>query len=151
MFQSHKEVSAEDMKKLVARTEEQIRTGLALVVPMSGPGAWKATIDMIQDETPLNRPTAIPTAHEARHVAVDWGIAGAMGAMAAALVTLGSWILGVRRPVGRFESALGGPRYHRGGSAKTAPSERAREFVRRNPESAVSVLERWTSQGADAS
>ena len=42
-------------------------------------------------------------------------------------------------------------RYHRGTTATPGPSERVREFVRRNPESAVSVLERWTSQGADAS
>ena len=49
---SHKEPSLEELQKLVARTEEQIRTGIALVVPLSGPLAWKTTIDVIPDEVP---------------------------------------------------------------------------------------------------
>jgi hypothetical protein len=147
----HKEPSQEDLRRLVARTEEQIRTGIALIVPLSGPGAWKTIIDMIPDEGPLNRPPIVSSPAESRRVALDWGIAAAMGAMAAALVTLGSWALSSRRPAGRLEPAPAGMRSHRGTVATTGPSERVREFVRRNPESAVSVLERWTSQGADHS
>jgi type III secretory pathway lipoprotein EscJ len=147
----HKEPSQEDLRRLVARTEEQIRTGIALIVPLSGPGAWKTIIDMIPDEGPLNRPPIVSSPAESRRVALDWGIAAAMGAIAAALVTLGSWALSGRRPAGRLEPAPAGLRSHRGTVATAGPSERVREFVRRNPESAVSVLERWTSQGADHS
>jgi flagellar M-ring protein FliF len=149
----HKEPSQEDLQKLVARTEEQIRTGLALVVPVSGPLAWKTTIDLIPDEVPSIRPPIVSPSSDSRRLALDWGIAGAMGAIAAGLVTLGVWLVSARRPSGRFEPASSGIglRYHRGSAATTAPSERVREFVRRNPESARSVLERWTSQGVDPS
>lgn len=148
-----KEPSQEDLQKLVARTEEQIRTGLALVVPMSGPLAWKTTIDLIPDEVPSGRPPIVSPSPESRRLALDWGIAGAIGAVGAGLVTLGVWLVSGRRPSGRIElpSAKVGLRYHRGAAATTAPSERVREFVRRNPESARSVLERWTSQGVDPS
>ena len=148
---SHKEPPLEELQKLVVRTEEQIKTGIALVVPLSGPSAWKTTIDMIPDEVPLQRPPVVSPSSDARRIALDWGIAGAMGALAAALVTFGSWILSTRRPSVLPEAAPRKLRYHEGSSGTPGPSERVREFVRRNPESAVSVLERWTSQGGDAS
>ena len=148
---SHKEPPLEELQKLVVRTEEQIKTGIALVVPLSGPSAWKTTIDMIPDEVPLQRPPVVSPPSDARRIALDWGIAGAMGALAAALVTLGSWILSTRRPSVLPEAAPSKLRYHEGSSLTPGPSERVREFVRRNPESAVSVLERWTSQGGDVS
>jgi flagellar M-ring protein FliF len=147
---SRKEPTIEELQRLVARTEEQIRTGIAHVVPLAGAGAWEARVDVIPDEVPLSRPPIVGAAPEARRVALDWGIAGAMGALAAAVVTIGMWALNARRPVRRAESSSS-IRYHRGTSATPGPSERVREFVRRNPESAVSVLERWTSQGADPS
>ncbi|MGA8350575.1 MAG: hypothetical protein WB773_22480, partial [Isosphaeraceae bacterium] len=148
---SHKEPPLEELQKLVVRTEEQIKTGIALVVPLSGPSAWKTTIDMIPDEVPLQRPPVVSPPSDARRIALDWGIAGAMGALAAALVTLGSWILSTRRPSVLPAAAPSKLRYHEGSSLTPGPSERVREFVRRNPESAVSVLERWTSQGGDVS
>jgi hypothetical protein len=148
---SHKEPPLEELQKLVVRTEEQIKTGIALVVPLSGPSAWKTTIDMIPDEVPLQRPPVVSPSSDARRIALDWGIAGAMGALAAALVTFGSWILSTRRPSVLPEAAPRKLRYHEGSSLTPGPSERVREFVRRNPESAVSVLERWTSQGGDVS
>ena len=148
---SHKEPSLEELQKLVTRTEEQIKTGIALVVPQSGPGSWKTTIDVIPDEVPLDRPPAVRSPVDTRRVALDWGIAGAMGAMAAVLVMTGSWILSARRSSGRPETVKRGLRRHGGSAGAPGPSERLREFVRRNPESAVSVLERWTSQGGDGS
>jgi flagellar M-ring protein FliF len=148
---NHKEPSLEEFQKLVARTEEQIKTVIALVVPLSGSSAWKTTIDMIPDKVPLDRPPVVAPPADARRIALDWGIAGAMGAMAAALVTFGSWILSARRPSARPAAPPRGLRFHEGSVLTPGPSERVREFVRRNPESAVSVLERWTSQGGDAS
>ena len=148
---SRKEPSLEELQKLVVRTEEQIKTGIALVVPLAGPGSWKTTIDVIPDEVPLDRPPVVRSPVDSRRVALDWGIAGAMGAMAAVLVMAGSWILSARRSSVRTETVKRGLRRHGGSAGTPGPSERLREFVRRNPESAVSVLERWTSQGGDAS
>jgi hypothetical protein len=146
---SHKEPSLEELQKLVIRTEEQIKTGLALVVPLSGPGCWKATVDVIPDEVPLNQPSVLSSRTDSRRLTLDWGIAVAMAATAAALVLLGSWISSARRPAGRPGTSLRGLRYHTGSALVPGPSERVREFVRRNPDSAVSVLARWTSLGGD--
>jgi hypothetical protein len=139
------------LQKLVVRTEEQIKTGIAQVVPLTGPSAWETKIDMIPDEVPLQPPPVVSPPADARRIAVDWGIAGAMGALAATLVFFASWVLSTRRPSFVPEAAPRIVRYHEGSSLTPGPSERVREFVRRNPESAVSVLERWTSQGGDGS
>ena len=151
MMPGRREPSVDELKKHVARTEELIRTGLSQVVPMAGPAAWTAMIDVIPDEIPTNSPSVVPSTIDSGRVALDWGIAGALGATAAALVLLASWALSVRRPAGRLETSQAGLRYHTGSSPGHGPSERLREFVRRNPDSAVSVLERWTSQGGNAS
>jgi flagellar M-ring protein FliF len=151
MLTSHKEPPVEELQKLVVRTEEQIKTGIALVVPLSGPSAWSTKIDMIPDELPLQRPPVVAPLFDARRIAVDWGIAGVMGALAAALVMFASWILSPRRASALPAAAPRKVLYHEGSSLTPGPSERVREFVRRNPESAVSVLERWTSQGGDVS
>ncbi len=148
---SHKDPALEELQKLVVRTEEQIKTGKALVVPLSGPSAWETTIAMIPDEVPLQRPPGISPSSDARRIGLDWGIGGAMGALAAALVIIGSWILSTRRPSVLPAAAPRKLRYHEGSSLTPGASERVREFVRRNPDSAVSVLERWTSQGGEVS
>ena len=96
---NHKEPPLEELQKLVGRTEEQIKTGIALVVPLSGASAWKTTIDMIPDELPLQRSPVVATASDARRIAIDWAVAGAMGAIAATLVMFGSWMVISRRPV----------------------------------------------------
>jgi hypothetical protein len=150
LLPGHKEPAREDLIKLAARVEEQIRTGIDMVVPLSGPAAWKATVDIIQDEIPAEDSPAVPPS-ERRLPALDWRIAAALGAMAVALVGLGSWALHARRPSGRVESAPIRLRYEAGTSGPPGPSERVREFVRRNPEAAVSVLERWTGQGGPRS
>ncbi|MGO9815170.1 MAG: hypothetical protein ACLP53_30930, partial [Isosphaeraceae bacterium] len=73
---SHKEPPLEELQKLVVREEERIKTGIALVVPLSGPSAWKTTIDMIPDEVPLQRPPVVSPTSDPRRIALDWGIAG---------------------------------------------------------------------------
>jgi flagellar M-ring protein FliF len=146
-FSGHHEPSQDELKLLVARTEKQIRTAVGLVVPES----WKTTIDVIPDEVPLQRPQALTSAPEPRRVALDPGIAGAIGAITAALVTVGAWVLSARRPASQRQSTRSGLRYHRGSASAEGPSERVREFVRRNPEAAASVLDRWVAQGGDGS
>lgn len=146
LLPGHKEPSRDDLLKLVSKTEEQIRRGIDLIMPSSGQGAWKATVDIIQDELPAADATSVSDATGRRPVR-EWGIAAALGAMAAMVVALASWALHALRPVVRRVPAPSGLRYDVGTSDATGPSERVREFVRRNPEAAVSVLERWTSQG----
>ena len=145
-----KEPALEDIQRLALRTEEQIKTGVGLVVPLAGPLAWSTRIDMIHDDLPLSPPPVLHTVPEARKLAVDWGIAGAMCATAAGLVTFGYWMLNGRRQASLVASAPSVLRYHSGASIVAGPSERLREFVRGSPDSAVSVLERWTNQGGDA-
>ena len=79
MATSHREPPLEEMQKLVVRTEEDIKTGVAMVVPLSGPSGWTTTIGMIPDELPLQRPAVVAPPSDARRIALDWGIAGAMG------------------------------------------------------------------------
>ena len=43
--------------------------------------------------------------------------------------------------------ALETRRYHVDTASEPGPSERVRELVRRDPEAAASVLQRWTGQG----
>lgn len=144
-----REPSVEELQKYAAKTQELIKTGLSQVVPLTGSSAWTALIDMIDDEIPINPPSVPPSDSDSRRVALDWGIAGALGAASAALVLLGTWILTARRPA--LVAAPRGVRYHAGTAPIPGPSERVREFVRRDPDSAVSVLERWTKQGGNTS
>ncbi|WP_165231984.1 hypothetical protein [Aquisphaera insulae] len=146
MLPGHKEPSPDELQKLVIKTEELVRTGIAAVVPLSGPEAWQATISVIPDELPA-AVTPMPAA-EPRPIAASWGVIGAAAALIATVAAAVAWGLWTGlRPAARREAAPRGVRYHRGSAASPGPSERVREFVRLNPESAVSVLERWTSQG----
>ncbi|QEH35743.1 flagellar MS-ring protein [Aquisphaera giovannonii] len=148
MIPGRKEPSPDDFQKLVAKTEELVRQGIGGVVPLAGPSAWQATVSVIPDELPSPAP-AMP-ASETRGVPATWAVAAGVAGLLAALAALAAWLvrLGLR-PASRREASPRGVRYHRGSAASPGPSELVREFVRRNPESAVSVLERWTSQGGE--
>jgi hypothetical protein len=149
MFAYGKEPSGEELQRRVLRTEEQIKTGIAMVVPLTGPAAWKTRVDVIPDQVTLSPAPSVPPPAEGRRMPMDWQIAVAVGAMAAVLVTAGLWLLTTRRPSNRVQGAPRGLRYDGRSATAPGPSERVREFVRRNPESALSVLERWASQGGD--
>ncbi|MFO0892663.1 MAG: hypothetical protein U0790_26410 [Isosphaeraceae bacterium] len=149
LLPGHKEPSREDLIKLATRTEEQIRTGVGLIVPLAGPAAWKTTIDMIQDEVPLADAQGGAAPLDQRSPAVNWGVIGVLAALAATLAAVGYRVLHARRPASRGDSAPHRLRYDSAAAHAPAPSERVREFVRRHPEAAVSVLERWTGQGGD--
>ncbi len=144
-----KEPPYDELQKLIALTEEQIKTGIAHV--LSGPTVWETKIDVIRDLVPLEEP-AIAAPQSARRFVPDWALAWGVGAGVGAilLLAIGSWILASRRPTTRHRPAPRTLRFHHAAAVSPGPSERVREFVRRNPESAVSVLERWTSHGDDA-
>jgi flagellar M-ring protein FliF len=146
------EPAQEDLQALMVRTATHIRQAVELVIPESRSADWDPpTINVIQDELPIGRSPSMGSGSESRRLANDWAAAGAAGAAAAALVAVGTWIFGSRQPARRSESSRGSLRYHRGSSATPPPTERVLEFVRRNPEAAFSVLNRWTNQGSGRS
>jgi hypothetical protein len=144
-----KEPPYEELQKLIALTEEQVNTGIAHV--LSGPTVWETKIDVIRDLVPLEEP-ALAAPQSARRIMPEWVLASGVGVGMGTIILLaiGSWILSSRRPTIRQHPAPRTLRFHPAAPASPGPSERVREFVRRNPESAVSVLERWTSRGDDA-
>lgn len=148
----HHEPSQDDIRALMVRTESHIRKAVELVIPESRTDAWDpVSIDVIQDELPIDRVPTVVSSNGSRRLVNDWAAAGAAGAAAAALVAVGTWIFSVRQPARRSASSRGSLRYHRGSPSTPPPTERVLEFVRRNPEAAFSVLNRWTSQGGGRS
>jgi flagellar M-ring protein FliF len=57
----------------------------------------------------------------------------------------------VRRPARSPEPAVHARRYRVDSGDEPNSSERVRELVRRDPEAAASVLQRWTMQGGRVS
>jgi type III secretory pathway lipoprotein EscJ len=140
----HREPSVEELHAAAVRTCEQIAKAVSLVVPDS----WKLEVDTIADDLPVGRRVDLAAASETRRKAMDWGIVAAITALAVALLAaLGSWIHVARRPARRAEAPSETRRYRADGDAETNPSERVRELVRRDPETAASVLQRWATQG----
>jgi flagellar M-ring protein FliF len=139
------EPSPEEFQLMAARTETGVKKTVELVLPE--PGTWKVDVDTIPDELPLIRPVVLPYPVEARRKALDWGIVGAVGAAISILAAVGSWIQVARRAARQPEAEAKTARYRADLASEPGPSERVRELVRRNPEAAASVLQRWTVQG----
>ena len=125
----------------------QIRTAVGLVTPSSE--SWKVDIFTIPDEV-SPRPVNLQSAVDARRRVLDWGIVGTVVAVVSILAALGSWVQVARRPVPAPRTIVQTRRYHVDTASEPGPSERVRELVRRNPEAAASVLQRWTGQGGRA-
>ena len=127
------------------RTEEWIRKAVGLITPPSE--SWKVEINMIVDQVSLDRPLLAPSAVSVRRRALDWGIVGTVVAIVSIVAAAGSWVKAARRPLVLPEAAVTTRHYHVDSASEPGPSERVRELVRRNPEAAASVLQRWTGQG----
>ena len=134
---------------MAERTERQIRTAVALVLPGSEP--WKVDVDTIPDDPALSRPPALANASDARHRFLEWGIIGGLGVVVSIVAIAGSWMHVTRRPARLTEPAGSGRRYHADSASQPSPSERVRELIQRNPEAAASVLQRWVGQGGRSS
>jgi len=141
----NREPSEEELHKLALRTEKQIKTRVDLVVSESG--SWEVAIDTIPDDIPLARPAVLTSAADQRRKIVDWGILGAVGVLVYVLVVVVTRIQVARRPARLPEPMHKTRRYHADSASDPGPSERVRELIRRNPEAAASVLQRWTGQG----
>ncbi len=109
--------------------------------------SWKVDVFTFPDEGSINRPLAVQSPVEARRRVLDWGIVGTVVAFLSIVAAAGSWIKAARRPVVVPETAVTTRRFHVDSASEPGPSERVRELVRRDPEAAASVLQRWTAQG----
>jgi type III secretory pathway lipoprotein EscJ len=141
--------SPEERRFMAERTEGQIRTAVALVLPASD--SWKVEVDTIPDDISLNRPAIVPSSPDPRHRVQDWVIVGGVGVGVSILAIAASWIRMSRRPARLPEPAATTRRYHIDSASQPSPSERVRELIERSPEAAASVLQRWVGQGGSAS
>ncbi len=145
----HLEPSSEEFQLMAARIETGVKKTIELVLPERG--TWKVDVDTIPDELPIVRPAVLPYPAESRRKALDWGIVGAVGAAISILAAVGSWIQVARRSARPPRPEVETARYRTDLASEPGPSERVRELVRRNPEAAASVLQRWTVGGGSAS
>jgi len=141
--------SPEERQVMAERTERQIRTAVALVLPGSEP--WKVDVDTIPDDPALSRPAILASASDSRQRFLEWGIIGGLGVVVSIVAIAGSWMHVARRPARAPEPAGTGRRYHVDSASQPSPSERVRELIERNPEAAASVLQRWVGQGGRSS
>lgn len=142
--------SPEERQVMAERTERQIRTAVALVLPGSEP--WKVDVDTIPDDPALSRPPILANPSDSRHRFLEWGIIGGLGVVVSIVAIAGSWMHVARRPARVPEpAARTGRRYHVDSASQPSPSERVRELIERNPEAAASVLQRWVGQGGRSS
>jgi flagellar M-ring protein FliF len=144
----HLEPSPQELLMMAARTEVGVKKTVELVLPAQG--AWKVEVDTIPDELPLVRPAVLPYPVESRRKALDWGIVGVVLAAISILAAVGSWVQVARRSARPRETEAKTSRFRADLASGPGPSERVRELVRRNPEAAASVLQRWTVQGGSA-
>jgi type III secretory pathway lipoprotein EscJ len=140
-----REPTKEELAAAEANVAKQIKSLIELVIPDLA--SWKVDIHRNPDEIDIGRRTKLASSSDQRRKALDWGLVGAGAAAVAILVALASWIQVARAPGRHTQVVQGTRRYHVDSPTAPAPSERVRELVRRNPETAASVLQRWTAQG----
>jgi flagellar M-ring protein FliF len=141
--------SPEERMVMTERTEKQIRTAVALVLPVTD--SWKVEVDTIPDEIAVSRPAILPSAPDQRHRFLEWAIVGGLGVGVSIMAITASWIRKAKRPVRRIDLAGTTRRYHVDSGSQPSPSERVRDLIERNPEAAASVLQRWVGQGGRSS
>jgi flagellar M-ring protein FliF len=141
----NREPTVGELHVMAERTENQIKTIVGLATPSSE--SWKVEVITLPDELSLNRPVTLQSTVDARRRVLDWGIVGTVVAVVSILAAVGSWIQVARRPVPTPGPALSTGRFHADSASEPGPSERVRELVRRDPQAAASVLQRWTGQG----
>lgn len=143
--------SAEDLQPIVTQTKALIRTAVGYVVPPDETGE-PVKIDTIPDAIALSNPLEAPALSETPRALSWWIPAGVVGAVMAMMLVAGFLRLAARRPGRPAAASHGRDRYAREGASETgpAPTERVRELIRRNPEAAASVLNRWIGQGGHA-
>lgn len=145
---STREPSPDDLKPYVTKTESMIRSAVAHVVSETEFG--DLTIHRI--EVPgLETTEVLSTQPEGRR-GLGWliPILGSAGAVLLVLAFASGLLVAARRPLPRAAAgALRRERFDRGEPSPSGPgpSERVRDLVRRDPDAAAGVLQRWIGQG----
>jgi flagellar M-ring protein FliF len=140
-------VSPEDLHLVASRVEGQIKRTLKLIVPQDA--CCTVHVETIPDEIPQSGTSTAIGATGRRML--DWEIVGsACAAISIVVVVSGMWIHVVRRTgkSARFPFLDHRSRAHP--SAETGSSERARDVIRLDPESAAGVLQCWATQRGEA-
>jgi len=147
---SHRNPSAEDLQPLVKHNEELIHTAVKYVVPPAEAG--ETVVDTLPDPSGTKTTLEAPAVPENRSAPSWWILAGVSGAVVAMMLVVGFRVFATRRPARATVAEPDRGRYEREdpGESRSAPSERVRELIRRNPEAGASVLNRWIGQGGHA-
>jgi flagellar biosynthesis/type III secretory pathway M-ring protein FliF/YscJ len=144
----NRDPSLDVLQPIAARTEGLIKTAVEYVL---APGTFEVTVTTIPDDVVLKDPLVAPAVPETRRVP-EWWLPAAVGAaVAVVLLAVLLRLFSARRPR-TAAPAKGRGRYDAEAplDAGRGPSERVRELIRRNPEAAASVLNRWIGQGGHA-
>lgn len=144
----HREPTLDELQQVAAKTKERVER---MLKPPVVPESWEVEVDTMPDDVPMTRTAALPAGADHRRIATDWGIIGAVAATVALLLAMGSWIQAARRPMPAGGATAPGRRFREDAADDPEPSERVRELVRRDPEVAASVLQRWATQGGRVS
>ncbi len=140
-----REPNRDDLRTFKDRTEENIKKAVSLLTPPSEP--WIVDIITFPDKMSVSRPLVVQSPVDTRRRVLDWGIVGTVVGVISIVAAVGSWFKAARRPLIVPDVAPSTRHYHIDSASEPGPSERVRELVRRNPEAAASVLQRWTAQG----
>ncbi len=141
------EPTRDELKRSIARIEAEIKETVRMMVP-GAHDSWEIRVESFPDELPVARGPANAPVTESRRQILGWEVIG----VAVTLIVAGSISFMLRygrRPEIRTAAQTGTRRFHRETQGGPAPSERVRELVRRNPQAAASVLQRWVGQGGD--
>jgi type III secretory pathway lipoprotein EscJ len=136
--------SPEDLQPYVDKTDELIRQAVTSAVPPPELEDIKISrIDVPGRERPA--PTGASSVAELRRISTWWvGVASGCAILVLALAAVGGRWLVVHRPA----RPLHAPHRRRSFTFDAAgPAERVRELVRRDPEAAAGVLQRWIAAG----
>jgi flagellar biosynthesis/type III secretory pathway M-ring protein FliF/YscJ len=147
--------SADDMAPLHLKTKGLIENAVSVLVPSIERG--RVLVDPIPDDLGTSSRVVVPSgAPETARSWPDWVAPAALGlgvglAMALVLGTAGAGLIAARRPASRpsrtsVRSGLAVDIPAPSGPVP-GPSERVRDLVRRDPEAAAGVLQRWIGSG----
>ena len=144
--------SADDLKFYAQRTRELIGDAVAVLIPPAETG--RVMVDTIQDNLAVEPPPAVPpgAADSARswpHWLAPAALGAGVGLGVALVLGTGFGLIASRRPSARPSRAgvRSGLSVDAPSGPVPGPSERVRDLVRRDPEAAAGVLQRWIGQG----
>jgi flagellar M-ring protein FliF len=148
--------SQDDLKVYHQKTCEQVDHAVAVLIPP--PERGRVMVDIIQDALVADpAPADAPASVDAARAWPNWVAPAALGAGAglgvAVVLGTGVGLLASRRPSARpsRSSVRSGLSVDAPSGPVPGPSERVRDLVRRDPEAAAGVLQRWIGRAEGGS